>query len=286
MKTINVSGMHVSGDTIPIASQSGHVPENFTAAAIVVAAGSSSRFGGEVRKPYLKLQGKPILAWTLSALAKVRGLKQLVIVIRPEDRKPAEAAVAAAQLPKGFKPKFAEGGPRRQDSVLNGLKATDPKLDLVLIHDAARPFPPQAAMRNGCLEALQTGAAILAVRVKDTVKRQGMQVLLQQPAATPEEAEAADTEETELLIETTVPRTGLWLAQTPQIFRRKLIMKLFERLEREAPYQEITDDAGLCEFFQEPVALIPSSDINLKITRPEDLPLAEACLKLAQFPGT
>lgn len=82
-----------------------------------------------------------------------------------------------------------------------------------------------------------------------------------------------------MLIEATVPRTGLWLAQTPQVFQRKLLLELFERLAREAPNQELTDDAGICEYFKQPVALIPSSDTNLKVTRPEDLAIAEAILR-------
>jgi len=247
-------------------------PLPYTAAAIVVAAGVSSRIGGKVRKPYLKLQGKPILTWTLRALSEVRGLKQIVLVTRPEDRPRALAAAADARLPKRIALDIADGGPRRQDSVFNGLRAAAADADVVLIHDAARPFPPLQPMERACGEALKTGAAILAVRVKDTVKRQGVQA----GSSTPPEPTG---ENAAILIEATVPRVGLWLAQTPQVFRRELILQLFERLAREAPGREMTDDASICEYYRLPVALIESSDTNLKVTRPDDLPVAEAHLK-------
>jgi 2-C-methyl-D-erythritol 4-phosphate cytidylyltransferase len=236
--------------------------KSFSAAAIVVAAGSSSRMGGKVRKPYLTLRGKPILAWTLAALAKVKGLKQIVLVTRPDDRAMALSVAKQARLPRRIKLVPADGGARRQDSVLNGLRASAPECDLVLIHDAARPFPPQAAMAEACAKALVGGAAILAVRVKDTVKRES--------AAAQNGAQ----------IDSTVPRAGLWLAQTPQVFQRRLIISLFEKLAREAPHREVTDDASICEILHQPVALIESSETNFKVTRPEDLQIAEAYLKL------
>jgi 2-C-methyl-D-erythritol 4-phosphate cytidylyltransferase len=236
--------------------------KSFSAAAIVVAAGSSSRMGGKVRKPYLSLRGKPILAWTLSALAKVKGLKQIVLVTRPDDREMAMGVAKKAKLPSRIKVLLADGGARRQDSVMNGLRASSPQCDLVLIHDAARPFPPMQAMADACQSALSSGAAILAVRVKDTVKRE------------------ADSSKNGPSIETTIPRVGLWLAQTPQVFQRDLIIKLNEKLAREAPHREVTDDASICEILQQSVALIESSDTNFKVTRPEDLRIAEAFLKL------
>ena len=222
--------------------------------------------GGKLRKPYLKLRGKPILAWTLRALSKVKGLRQIIVVTRPEDRAMAQTAAKQARLPRGLGLAYVDGGARRQDSVFNGLKATAPECELVLIHDAARPFPAQPAMAEACAQAHVLGAAILACRVKDTVKR-----------------EAADspsgTRHLSPVTLETVPRAGLWLAQTPQVFRRKLILELFERLARETPEREVTDDAAVCEMFGQPVALVESPQTNLKITRPEDVSLAEACLK-------
>lgn len=231
--------------------------------AIVCAAGSSSRMGGKVRKPYLKLRGKPILSWTLAALAKVKGLAEIVLVTRPEDRPMALRCAKLAKLPKRIAIVCADGGARRQDSVFQGLKATRADAQLVLIHDAARPFAKREIMERGCAVALECGASILAIRVKDTVKKEKDQ-----------EKGATDAR-----IETTVPRAGLWLAQTPQTFRRELILGLFERLNTKMPEREVTDDASICELFGKPVALVESSETNFKVTRPEDLAIAEAFLK-------
>ena len=237
--------------------------KNVLSSAIVVAAGSSSRMGGKVRKPFLELRRKPILSWTLCALAKISGLQELVIVTRPDDRHHAIVAVKLARLPRKIKIVYADGGARRQDSVYNGLKASNKISKLVLIHDAARPFPPADALASALTQAHKIGASILAVRVKDTVKRECPALV--KSAQTP-------------LIESTLPRAGLWLAQTPQVFRRALILKLFGRLFRERPTQEVTDDASICELFQQPVALIESSEMNFKVTRPEDIFIAETYL--------
>lgn len=229
-------------------------------AVIVLAAGVSKRMGGRTRKPYLKLRGKPILTWTTARFAGLPGLEQVVVVTRPEDRAQAQRAVRQARLPRSIRVVYAEGGARRQDSVLNGIRASDARMDVVLIHDAARPFPPLASMRAAVDAAARQGAAILAVPVRDTIKRQVVA--------------GGDP-----VIETTVPRAGLWQAQTPQVFRRALIRDLLEMLAHTTPDLEVTDDAGVCERFNHPVVLIESSAINLKITRPEDIPIAEALLK-------
>ena len=244
-----------------------------TSSAIVVAAGSSSRMGGKVRKPYLTLRGKPVLAWTLAALGRLDHLRQIVLVTRPEDRKRAAAAAKLAKLPPQVRVDFANGGARRQDSVFNGLKASDPASDLVLIHDAARPFPNLAAMDAACASAFEGGAAILAARVKDTVKRAAL-------TDVPPASRRRDAGGTVLAIEATIPREKLWLAQTPQVFRRALIIDLFDSIASDPPDKEFTDDASICEYFGIRVALIESSDANLKVTRPEDLAIAEALLKL------
>lgn len=252
----------------------------FPCSAVVVAAGSSSRMGGDVRKPYLELRGRPILSWTLSALAKVDGLLEIVIVTRPEDRKTAAAAAKKARLPKALKLRFADGGARRQDSVFNGVCATLAKSALVMIHDAARPFPPLSAMHAALAQANSIGASILAVRIKDTVKREAIS---QSPGRGP--AAADEHSVASARIESTVSRAGLWLAQTPQVFQRRRILELFEQLFRERPGHEVTDDALICELFHQPVALVESSETNFKVTRPEDLAIAEAYLQAGMVGG-
>ncbi len=179
--------------------------------AIVCAAGSSTRMGGKVRKPYLTLRGKPILAWTLSALARLQPLTQIVLVTRPDDRAMALDCAAQAKLPKRVRIDTADGGARRQDSVFNGLKATSPDAQLVLIHDAARPFPGKIAMSDACARAIKMGGAILACRVRDTIKKE----------------RAADKKDSGSIIETTVPRAGLWQAQTPADFSTRINFEMF-----------------------------------------------------------
>ena len=232
------------------------------ASAVVVAAGSSSRMGGKVNKPYLTLRGRAVLSWTLSALARVRGLREIVLVTRPEERTRARRAVVKARLPRSLSVRFADGGARRQDSVLNGVRAASTEAGLILIHDAARPFPPAAAIAAAQAAALACGAAILAVPVRDTVKKQ------------------FKIQNSKFKIQATVPRAGLWLAQTPQVFRRELILELLERLARETPGVEVTDDAAVCERYGQAVALVESNATNFKITRPEDLKIAEALLRM------
>ena len=131
--------------------------------------GPSTRMGGNVRKPYLELRGKPILAWTLAALARVPQLRQIVLVTRPDDRDIALDAARQAQLPQRVQVDTADGGARRQDSVFNGLKATRADAELILIHDAARPFPQEDALKLVCTRAAEVGGAILACRVRDTI---------------------------------------------------------------------------------------------------------------------
>jgi 2-C-methyl-D-erythritol 4-phosphate cytidylyltransferase len=231
--------------------------------AIVVAAGTSSRMGKKTRKPYLKLRGRPILSWTLAALSRAPGLREIVLVTRPEDRARAAATARLARLPKRLRLIFADGGPRRMDSVYNGIRACSPSSEVVLIHDAARPFPERKAMAAAIAATAQMGAAILAIPIRDTVKKEG--------------AGAGDGQQAS--IAQTIPRQGLWLAQTPQIFRRPLILALFERLMREDPGTELTDDAAVCERFGQAVALIQASPLNFKVTQPEDLALAEAYIR-------
>ncbi|HHI67713.1 MAG TPA: bifunctional 2-C-methyl-D-erythritol 4-phosphate cytidylyltransferase/2-C-methyl-D-erythritol 2,4-cyclodiphosphate synthase, partial [Planctomycetes bacterium] len=137
-----------------------------------------------------------------------------------------------------------------------GLAAVTKDADLVLVHDAVRPFFPPARAREACREALRVGAAILAVPVRDTLKR-----------------EAGDRR-----IGETVNRTGLWQAQTPQVFRREVLVSAFKRAR--ALGLKVSDDAQLLEEAGLPVALVPGSVANFKITEPEDLELAEALFQM------
>jgi 2-C-methyl-D-erythritol 4-phosphate cytidylyltransferase len=234
---------------------------NYTCGAVVVAAGLSR----QVRKPYLEIQGEPVLAWTARALCAIPSLRQLVTVTRPEDRPLARTILEQAGLPARVELHYADGGTRRQDSVRHGLEALDPSLELALIHDAARPFPPLDAMLAALDAARKVGGAILALPARDTIKREGAADATDQP-----------------LIQETVSREGLWLAHTPQVFQRENMLRRARQLFQERPELEVTDDAAVFEHFGDPVVLIPSSASNLKITRPEDVPIASALLQSLQ----
>lgn len=146
------------------------------------------------------------------------------------------------------------GGETRQGSVQRGLDLTDASSELVAIHDAVRPLVRPERIEEALRAAARVGAALLAAPVKATIKR-----------ATPD-----------LAVRDTIPRSGLWEAQTPQVFRRDLILRAYRRAE--ADRFQATDDAELVERLGCEVAIVESSDENLKITTPSDLLVAEALL--------
>lgn len=224
--------------------------EGAYASGVVVAAGRGERFGqsGKVLAPLL---GRPALAWSLDALEASQAVDDVVVVAGEHTRADIEALIADGTWPKVHK--VALGGARRQDSVLAGLRATQERL-VVLIHDAARPLASPAQFDACAAAARGTGAAIIARPVPDTLKRVR-----------------------EGVIEATVPREGLWAAQTPQGFRRDLVLGAFASpLGRSG---EFTDEASLLEALGHPARVIRSEGLNLKITVPEDVPLVEALLR-------
>ncbi len=224
--------------------------------AVVVAAGKGERMGGDVPKPYLLLGGLPILCRTLVRLQnQILGLREIIVVVRPEDRE-GEAARWRKQIVAAGATCMVDGGPTRMESVEAGLAAVTQEADLVLVHDAVRPFFPAARAREACRAALRVGGAILAIPVRDTLKR-----------------EAGDRR-----IGETVNRTGLWQAQTPQVFRREVLVSAVKRAR--AVGAKVSDDAQLLEEAGLPVELIPGSVANFKITEKEDLELAEALFRM------
>lgn len=222
---------------------------------LLLAAGRGSRFGGPVPKAYLPLQGKPLLlhaAERLAAAADLRAGNQLVVVVHPDDRQQHLGPLLQALAALGDV-RFADGGDSRQESMQRGLAAAGPTAELVLVHDAARALLPVGATRECLLAAARTGAALLAIPAPDTLKR------------------VRDG-----LVATTVDRAGIWLAQTPQVIRRDLLLRAFAHAD--ATGFEGTDDVSLVEHLGLPVAVVPGTPTNLKITRQEDLPLANALL--------
>ncbi len=224
---------------------------------MLLAAGRGSRFGGPIPKAFLSLRGQPLLLHSAERLLQALpagAVCQLVVLVHPDDRSmhlapclPRLAAAAGANL------EIVNGGATRQQSMQNGLAACAADADLVLVHDAARALLPIEATRRCMLEAAEHGAALLAIPAPDTLKRVQQQVVV-----------------------ATVDRTNIWLAQTPQVIRRDLLSRAFRHAENTG--FEGTDDVSLVEHLGERVVVVPGSATNLKITRPEDLPLAEAIL--------
>ena len=210
--------------------------------AIIVAAGSGQRMGA-INKILAPLGGKPLLAWAVDTCQKCDLIQQIVV------------SSNAHCLPLGQKLKEERawskvtihlGGSRRQDSVKEGLRLLK-SCDWVMIHDGARPFLTLDLIRNGVEVAMEAGAAVAAVPVKETIK-------------------LADDDG---LIEETLQRRKLWIAQTPQIFSFDVITKAYEELTT-----EITDDAAAVEQLGYKVKLYVGAYSNIKVTTPEDLELA------------
>jgi 2-C-methyl-D-erythritol 4-phosphate cytidylyltransferase len=229
-------------------------------AVILPAAGKSSRFRDREKKVFANLDGRAVWLRSAELFVNRPDVCQCIMVVAREDqelfrrRYGAHLGLLNVQV--------ADGGPERFDSVANALALVKPEADFVAIHDAARPCLTPALIDTifGC--AARTGAALLAVPVSDTLKRANAQGQ----------------------VEATVPRQGLWLAQTPQVFRRDWLTAAYAARSRLG--QDITDDAQLVEAAGHPVALVTGSASNLKITTREDLALAEAVLKARPKPKT
>ncbi|MDY3052113.1 MAG: 2-C-methyl-D-erythritol 4-phosphate cytidylyltransferase [Ndongobacter sp.] len=225
--------------------------------AVISAAGRGSRMGWERNKLLLPLSGKSILQRTLEALTEVREIDHFVLVIRPEDE-----ATVREEILSGIKALTRErvtlcfGGDTREASTWCGLQHLPEEARTVLIHDGARPFVEPDLIRTMLFEMAQTAAdgVICAVPVKDTIK------VVQHG-----------------VVETTPRRSSLYAVQTPQIFRRSVLQRAYEKARGEEV--ETTDDAQIVEIFGGTVHVVEGSYSNIKITTPEDLLLGETILR-------
>ena len=224
---------------------------------IIAAAGQSSRFeDANYKKPFAPLAGRPVWLHSVEKFLERDDVKQVVVVVSPADRESFLEKFSANMAFMGIG--LTEGGDHRAESVRRGLEKLGPEIDMVAIHDAARPCLAAAWIDRVFAAGARTGAAILAIPVVGTLKRVG-------PDST---------------IEATVDRTGLWEAQTPQVFRRDVLEKAFAAAHGRQP----TDEAQLVESIGQRVTVVPGSPINLKITSREDLRLAEQALKALPKP--
>jgi len=226
-------------------------------AVIIPAAGKSSRFGDpKQKKIYTELEGRAVWLRSVEPFVNRDDVVQIIMAIAPEDRETFERRYRASVAFMNIK--VIDGGAERSDTVARSLEFVNPDCEYIAIHDAARPCLSQELVDQVFAAAKTHGAALLAVRVADTIKQVG-----------------ADH-----LTTGTVPREQLYLAQTPQVFRRDLLFKAYAHRSRVAG--DVTDDAQLVEALGQRCAIVESSAFNIKITTRADLKLAAAILPLLE----
>ena len=242
-------------DSNPSKSPASNSP--FVAAVVIVAAGDSTRMrsAGGTRKPLLELAGKTLLEHACEPFAASRFVRDIIVVAHHGDRERVlELARSLPSLSRVLR--VVDGGDLRVDSVRAGVAAVPLDVDVIAVHDAARPFVETEAVDRTLATAAERGAALLGIPAVDTLK----------------------TTIDGYHAEHTLDRSVIWHAQTPQAFRASLLRELLERAAEEgvAP----TDEANLYERFVGPVPLEKGSHDYFKITTPRDLELAEALLRL------
>jgi 2-C-methyl-D-erythritol 4-phosphate cytidylyltransferase len=221
--------------------------------AILVAAGKGVRMGTGVDKLFLEVAGRPVVAHTWQRFNDVKCIAEIVLVVRDGMQKSFAELAARFHLTKPFR--IVAGGAERQDSVWNGLEALPVTAEIVAIHDAARPCASDELIATTVQAADETGAAVAAQPVTDTIK------------------ESADGR----LIQCTLDRSKLWAVQTPQSFRVEVIRRALAEVRRRRLIY--TDDTAACELIGQPVRLVSSIAPNPKVTVPGDLPFVEMLLR-------
>jgi 2-C-methyl-D-erythritol 4-phosphate cytidylyltransferase len=225
-------------------------------AVILAAAGKSSRFQDKnYKKPFALLDGRPVWLHSAEKFLARKDVAQSILVISAEDREYFQSKFAANAAILGIE--VIDGGAERADSVQKALERVKPEIDFVAVHDAARPCIVDAWIGDIFAAAEKAGAAIPAIPVSGTLKRVASGTIIE-----------------------TVSREGLWEAQTPQVFRRDLLLKAYAQRGG----FNATDDAQLVERTGQKVTIVPGSTMNLKITTREDLRLAEQALKALPKP--
>jgi 2-C-methyl-D-erythritol 4-phosphate cytidylyltransferase len=223
--------------------------------AIVLAAGAGRRIGGNTSKVFLPLAGRPLLLRTLDRVFSARSIEKVVLVIAANEVARCETLLRSDTALRGRPWLVQVGGVTRQQSAKRGLEKIGSDTDIVMIHDGARPLV-SASLIDHCVEAAaDKGAAVVGLPVRDTIKMVSQDRRIQ---STPE-------------------RSSLWEIQTPQAFKRELIVEAHQRAERDGV--EGTDDAMLVERLGKPVYIIDGERTNFKITVPEDVWLAESLIR-------
>jgi 2-C-methyl-D-erythritol 4-phosphate cytidylyltransferase len=228
-------------------------------AAILPAAGLGTRMGVETPKQFLELGGEPLVIFTLRRLAACSAITDFILATRADELAFLEDRVSRARI--GRPARVVHGGETRQQSVANALAQVAPETEIVMVHDAVRPFVTVEQLDRLILEARERGAVILGIPAIDTLK----------------EVKRASLPEDVARITATIPRERIVLAQTPQAFRYGILREAFARAEADGV--TASDEASLVERLGQDVYVVLGSERNLKITRPSDMDLARFYLQ-------
>lgn len=228
--------------------------------AVIPAAGMSERMGPGLEgnsKVFLPLRdGRSVLEHTLQSLLSANVLNGLVLVVREEDCLRGKVVLESLTRGGAVSTQVIPGGKTRQESVFLGLKAIQQQAQFVLVHDGARPFCPVSKIQEVVKKGRETGAALLATPVVETIKR---------------------VDDQGLILET-IPRSQCYAAQTPQVFQCELLLHAYEQAEKEGVIA--TDDGGLLERIGRPISIVLGDARNIKLTTPQDIALANGILGL------
>jgi 2-C-methyl-D-erythritol 4-phosphate cytidylyltransferase len=218
---------------------------------ILPAAGQGKRMGAGKNKLLLELEGMPVLIHTLKVFDQDEDCTGIILAVHPQDELAFRDLLRQFKIEKSIR--FVPGGTERQHSIYNALKTVEED-GIILVHDAARPFIQKEFIHRLTHVAIQTGAAVIGVPAKDTMKK------------------VIDG-----IVKETVERSSLWAVQTPQAFRISLLKRAYKRAENENFIG--TDDASLVERLPYSITMVEGDYDNIKLTTPEDLFFAEAILK-------
>lgn len=221
---------------------------------IIVAAGKGERMGPNVDKAFLSLGTMPVLAYSVIAFEKCPDIDGIIIVVRKERVDTARGMVRLYGCSKVRR--VVPGGTRRQESVENGLACLGDEVTVVAVHDGARPCVTPLLISQTVEMAKKNGSGVAAVKVTDTIKY----------------VERGST------VSKTIDRSKLWAVQTPQTFKVSLLREALAHVHKK--HMTVTDEASAVEALGQKVRLVPGPANNIKITSPDDLPLAVALLKL------
>ena len=219
--------------------------------AVIVAAGSGTRMGGKVKKQFLSLFGRPVLAHTIEAVEKCSLVNTIIIVTNEDDILTVKDIISSAGCEKVSS--IVTGGAKRAISVYKGLCEVPENTEIVLIHDGVRPVVPEALIENVIMDAREHGAAALGVKIKDTIK----------------------TVDKNGFISETLDREAMVAIQTPQCFKYDIIKKAYESFPENA-----TDDCMLVEKLGVRVKVTEGSYSNIKLTTKEDMAILSALIEL------